>query len=71
MQPLMSATFPYYFGVGDHQYIVVDFTIAKFLGKGFIPMYKPEICCLTIKQPKAVQSYLKCAESLFQHHQIE
>ena len=68
MQSLTSATFLHCFGVGDYQYIVVDFSITKFLGKDFIPIYKPEMRYLTTKQPKAVQSYLKHEESLFQHH---
>ena len=39
----VAAIFPHYFGVGDHQCIVIDFPIEKFLGEGFIPIYKPEM----------------------------
>ena len=39
----VAAIFLNYFRVGDYQYIVIDFLIKKFFGKGFIPIYKLEI----------------------------
>ena len=70
MFPSVVAIFPYYFGVGDHHYIVIDFLIEKFLGEGFILIYKLEMQRLTTKQPKAVKNYLQQAESLFHHYHI-
>ena len=67
---LASATFLHYFGIGDYRCIVIDFSISKFLDKGFIPIYKPEMRRLTTKQPKAIQNYLQRAESLFHYHCI-
>ena len=43
MFPSAAAIFLYYFEIGDYQYIVIDFSIEKFLGERFIPVYKPEM----------------------------
>ena len=71
MQLYIVVMLLYYFGVGNHRYFVLDFYIEKFLGEGFILIYKPEMRRLTTKQPKVVYNYIQRAETLFHHHQIE
>ena len=68
LRPISGSMLPHYFGVGDHRCFVLDFSVDTFLGEGFVPICKPEMRRLTSKQPKAVQNYLRKAESLFLHH---
>ena len=65
-----SSIAPFYFRVGHHRVIIVNFLIELIIEDEFVLMAKPSIRKLISNQPQSVDNYIQRGEKLFNHYKI-
>jgi len=68
---IVASIAPFWFSIGDHKAFIIDFPIDVILGKEFILIYRPQMHCLFLIQPRSIENYLQRVEQLFIEHKIE
>ena len=70
MIPYTSSITPFYFEVGDHRVIIIDFPMKLLTGDEFVLMAKSKIKRIISSQLQSVENYISISKELFNHYKI-